>query len=142
MIANVLISYEGKIHDYVNISNLNNNRIPSILFADGRIKRYWTRCRINGLPVVTNCHDSISKLFEVIYVLRGILGIVYCMLLSCSALAGGLYHSYRIGHEDEVSSLPEKERRTLKRNGVLLDVLFLSLLLIGIVIELVQKFSN
>ena len=65
MIANVLISYEGEIHDYVNISNLNNNRIPSILFADGRIKRYWTRCRINGLPVITNCHNSISKLFEV-----------------------------------------------------------------------------
>ena len=74
--------------------------------------------------------------------LRGILGIVYCMLLSCSALAGGLYHSYRIRHEDEVSSLPEKERRTLKRNGVLLDVMFLFLLLIGIGIELMQTFGN
>lgn len=66
MIANVLISYEGKIHDYVNISNLNNNRIPSILFADGRIKRCRTRYRINGLSVVTDCHGNISKLFEVI----------------------------------------------------------------------------
>ena len=45
-------------------------------------------------------------------------------------------------NEDEVSSLPEKEKRTLKRNGVLLDVMFLSLLLIGIGIELVQNFSN
>lgn len=73
--------------------------------------------------------------------LRGILGIVYCMLLACSALAGGLYHSYRIRHEDELSSLPEKEKRILKRNMILLDVTFLSLLLIGIGIELVQKFS-
>lgn len=74
--------------------------------------------------------------------LRGIIGIVYGMLLACSALAGGLYHSYRIRHEDELSSLPETKKRTLKRNGVLLDVMFLSLLLIGIGIELVQKFSN
>ena len=74
--------------------------------------------------------------------LQGILGIVYCMLLTCSMLAAGLYHSYRIKHEDEISSLPETEKRTLKRNGILLDVISLSLLLIGIVIELMQKFSN
>lgn len=74
--------------------------------------------------------------------LRGVLGIVYCMLLACSGLAGGLYHSYRIRHEDELSALPEKEKRTLKRNVILLDVMFLSLLLIGIVIELVQEFGN
>ena len=74
--------------------------------------------------------------------LRGIIGIVYGMLLACSALAGGLYYSYRIRHEDEVSSLPETEKRTLKRNGILLDGMFLSLLLIGIVIELMQKFGN
>lgn len=74
--------------------------------------------------------------------LRGIIGIVYCMLLACSALAGGLYHSYKISHEDEVSSLPEKEKRTLKRNGILLDVMFLSLLVIGIGIELMQNFGN
>lgn len=74
--------------------------------------------------------------------LRGILGIGYCMLLACSALAGGLYHSYRIRHEDELLSLPEKEKRILKRNMILLDVMFLSLLLIGIGIELVQKFGN
>lgn len=61
----LLIIYEGKIYDYVNIINLNNNRILSILFADGWTKRYWTRYRINGLSVVTNCHGSISKLFEV-----------------------------------------------------------------------------
>ena len=60
MIANVLISYEGEIHDDVNIIDLNNNRIPSILFADGRTKRYRIRCRINGLSVVTNCHGSIG----------------------------------------------------------------------------------
>lgn len=62
----LLIIYESEIHDYVNISNFNNNRIPSILFVGGRTKRCRLRCRINGLPVVTNCHDSISKLFEVI----------------------------------------------------------------------------
>lgn len=74
--------------------------------------------------------------------LRGIIGIVYGMLLACSALAGGLYHSYRIRHEDELSSLPDDEKRRLKRNVILLDITFLSLLLIGIVIELMQNFGN